>query len=97
MLHNSINEFGSVEEMIKSSFINEKYPSTTYKVSELEIAGQRAVLQEPLKDYGTTQLFIVTEKYIYYLSDGGVTKGNSKELREDLIKLAELLNFGAEY
>jgi hypothetical protein len=96
-VHNSLNEQGSVDEMIKSSFINEKYPPTSYKVSELEISGQRAVLQEPLKDYGTTQLFIVTEKYIYYLSDGGMTKGNSKELSEELIKLAELFNFEDEY
>ncbi len=84
---------GSVEQRIKG-FLPDS-PLYGHNVKEVSVAGQRAVLYEPTTEYGVTELYIVTKKYVYYLSNSGLydeKQGNS----EELIQLANLFNFEAE-
>lgn len=92
-VHYGQNETGSVEQMIES--ILPTYPVNGLNISEVNVSGQRAVLYEPTTDLIATQLFIVTKKYVYYLSISG-TKGERKGEGEELIQLANLFNFELE-
>ena len=49
-----------------------KSPLYGRKISEVNVAGQRGVLYEPTTEYGSAQLFIVTEKFVYYMSNSGL-------------------------
>ncbi|WP_043933839.1 hypothetical protein [Bacillus sp. EB01] len=93
-VHNTNNEKKSVDEMIDVLIPKSTTPLYGSKITEMNINGKKAVLYEPTTDIGVVQLFIVTEKYVYYLSNSGAEEkqGNSKEL----IQLAELFNFEAE-
>ncbi|MFS0864215.1 hypothetical protein [Fredinandcohnia sp. 179-A 10B2 NHS] len=96
------NESGSIEEAIRLQLNHDKYPTETYKTKEIRIGNKRAVLQEPAteKEYGGVKLSIVTEKYIYRLYSNQmewVTFNDNEAIKKEIIELAKLFNFDAEY
>jgi predicted membrane-bound spermidine synthase len=91
-VHNTVNNKGSVEEMLDVYLPD--FPLYGRKVSEIEVAGQSAVLYEPTTHYGSAQLFIVTENYVYYMSNSGLADKVQGDANE-LVQLANLFNFEA--
>ncbi|WP_148296142.1 hypothetical protein [Mesobacillus boroniphilus] len=92
-VHYTINEEVSVEEM--SQHFLPKHPLYGTNVKEINVSGQRAFLYEPTTKYGSAALYIVTNKYVYYMTNQGLLdkqQGDSKEL----VRLANLFNFEVE-
>ncbi|MGE8207010.1 hypothetical protein ACQKP0_21115 [Heyndrickxia sp. NPDC080065] len=94
-VHYSLNESGSVEEGIDENGFLPDYPLDGHNVKEVNVAGQRAVLYEPTTDLGIAQLYIITKKYVYYLTNEGINEKKQDDSKE-LIQLANLFNFEAE-
>lgn len=92
-VHYTTNDMESVEKMA-AHFL----PSTPLYgrvIREINIAGKRGILYEPTTEYGSAQLFIITEKYVYYMSNSGITEKKQGDT-EELVQLAKLFNFEAE-
>ncbi|WP_282032854.1 hypothetical protein [Metabacillus indicus] len=73
-----------------------KYPSLSHTAYEVEISGHRGVLQEEKTESGKTDLYVVTENYIYHLYAAGMNKKDSSIDSHELIKLANLLQYEKE-
>lgn len=78
-IHTSINEQGSVEEAFES-MVN-MYPDSGVTMN---FENYPALLSKPQDQYGQPQLFIVTSKYIYYISGG--------KSSDDLIRVADSIS-----
>jgi hypothetical protein len=92
-VHYSKNETGSVEEM--SRYFFPEYPLYGTKITEINVSGQRAFLHEPTTEYGSAALYIVTKKYVYYMTNHGLLDKQQGD-SEELVRLANLFNFEAE-
>ncbi|KEZ50904.1 hypothetical protein [Metabacillus indicus] len=73
-----------------------KYPSSSHSAYELKISGHRAVMQEEKTGIGKTDLYVVTENYIYHIYSAGMSKKDSRIDPQELIRLADLLQFEKE-
>ncbi|TDL82407.1 hypothetical protein [Peribacillus frigoritolerans] len=73
-----------------------KYPSLSHTAYEVEISGHRGVLQEEKTESGKTDLYVVTENFIYHIYAAGMNKKDSSIDPHELIKLANLLQYEKE-
>lgn len=92
-VHYTTNDMESAENMAANFLPNS--PLYGRVIKEINIAGKRGILYEPTTEYGSAQLFIITEKYVYYMSNSGITEKKQGDA-EELIKLANLFDFEAE-
>ncbi|MBD8069114.1 hypothetical protein [Bacillus sp. PS06] len=85
----------SVDERVKMALAHPEYPAQAYTTEEIEIAGQRAVLQESVD--GTVRfsgLQVITDKNIYYFYSQSVATDDFNAA--ELIELAKLFTYENE-
>jgi hypothetical protein len=90
------NEY-PVDKMMDYLLPHKKYPSTSYNSTEIKVGNERAILTESKQEYGGIDLKLITKEYVYYFTTDlkvkDMTQAEKKQLKNDLIKLAELFNF----
>lgn len=87
------------DEVYDSLLPHEKYPAKTYNLKELSIAGQKGILKTPAEnmDHITPALYVVSDHYLYYFYwDMPVKKEAPQITAEDVIQVAESLNYNKE-
>ncbi|KEZ51585.1 hypothetical protein [Metabacillus indicus] len=85
-----------VDKRIEMLMPHTKYPSSSQSTYEMKISGHRAVMQEEKTGIGKTDLYVVTENYIYHIYSAGMSKKDSRIDPQELITLANLLQFEKE-
>lgn len=92
-VHYTVNEKASVDEMSRRFL--PKHPLYGTNVKEINVSGQRAFLYEPTTKYGSAALYIVTNNYIYYMTNQGLLDKQQGD-SEELVRLAKMFNFEVE-
>lgn len=86
----------TIDQRIEMLLPHSRFPSSSYSSYELEISNHSAVMQEAKTEIGQTYLYVVTDKYIYSIYSNGMNDKDSKINPQELINIANLINFENE-